>query len=304
MEKPPFWWYLPGKMVIFMGELLVSGRVDHWTYTSWIPIQHDVIFPSQHTHCWKKVVDISKIHRWPNQNLRPSIHLQQTTAFFTQTFWECSDQKKYPGFVPLPPGLHWNQKDVDCGITIYVAVACWFAKNVGVFPAAFQWRKTINSICLDCFESLTILPRIPSKGLSQKDFQMGKVSTFQTPPVTHSTVARCGTHHWSAMKCSDGFRRSAAYKIPQAQLAVLVLLKCCKRMRCEHLCEKIKQQKYRNKRDWKRAGVCIEEWTYEDHVFPDVVSKWLNKHYFDINPQVSTFGAAVPGPIAARHAKC
>ena len=27
MENPPFWWYLPGQMVIFMGELLVSGRV-------------------------------------------------------------------------------------------------------------------------------------------------------------------------------------------------------------------------------------------------------------------------------------
>ena len=27
MENPAFWWYLPGKMGIFMGELLVSGRV-------------------------------------------------------------------------------------------------------------------------------------------------------------------------------------------------------------------------------------------------------------------------------------
>ena len=27
MENPPFWWYLPGMMGIFMGELLVSGRV-------------------------------------------------------------------------------------------------------------------------------------------------------------------------------------------------------------------------------------------------------------------------------------
>ena len=27
MENPPFWWYLQGNMGIFMGELLVSGRV-------------------------------------------------------------------------------------------------------------------------------------------------------------------------------------------------------------------------------------------------------------------------------------
>ena len=27
MENPPFWWFLLGKMVIFMRELLVSGRV-------------------------------------------------------------------------------------------------------------------------------------------------------------------------------------------------------------------------------------------------------------------------------------
>ena len=27
MEKPPFWWYLPGKIGIFMGELLVYQRV-------------------------------------------------------------------------------------------------------------------------------------------------------------------------------------------------------------------------------------------------------------------------------------
>ena len=26
MENPPLWWYLPGKMGIFMGEQLVSGR--------------------------------------------------------------------------------------------------------------------------------------------------------------------------------------------------------------------------------------------------------------------------------------
>ena len=26
-ENPAFWWYLPGKMGIFMGEMLVSGRV-------------------------------------------------------------------------------------------------------------------------------------------------------------------------------------------------------------------------------------------------------------------------------------
>ena len=27
IENPPFWWYLQGNMKIFMGELLVSGRV-------------------------------------------------------------------------------------------------------------------------------------------------------------------------------------------------------------------------------------------------------------------------------------
>ena len=34
MENPPFWWYLPGKIGIFMGELLVSGRVIYSTMNS------------------------------------------------------------------------------------------------------------------------------------------------------------------------------------------------------------------------------------------------------------------------------
>ena len=96
-----------------------------------------------------------------------------------------------------------------------------------------------------------------------------------------------GTYHWSAMKCSDGFRCSAAYKIPQAQLTVLVLLKCCKfwwdvliatKKTCRN--NKIENQS----RFLAYGGIELIRIVF----FPDVVSKWLHTHYFHINPQVST----------------
>ena len=59
MENPPFWWYLPGKMVILMGELLVSGRVYKVLQKTHAD---DVGLKFRVSHCFK---DLQGLHPLP-----------------------------------------------------------------------------------------------------------------------------------------------------------------------------------------------------------------------------------------------